>query len=76
MILPKFLLADNSEYPEDIFVLHTEFPRFMINLKDDEIEWFEDLTGEKEEDITTELADLMDKAGVFYDEEMKQLEDD
>ena len=76
MILPKFLLADNSEYPEDIFVLHTEFPRFMINLKDDEIEWFEDLTGEKEEDITTELADLMDKAGVFYDDEMKQLEDD
>jgi hypothetical protein len=75
MILPKFLLADNSEYPEDIFVLHTEFPRFMINLKDDEIEWFEDLTGEKEEDITTELADLMDKAGVFYDEEMKKYED-
>jgi hypothetical protein len=45
MNLPKFLLADNSNSPEDIFVLHTEFPRFMINLKDDEIEWFEDLTG-------------------------------
>jgi len=76
MTLPKFLLADNSEYPEDIFVLHTEFPRFIINLKDDEVEWFEDLTGENEEDIATELADLMDKAGVFYDDEMKQLEDD
>ena len=34
MNLPKFLLADNSQFPEDIFVLHTEFPRFMINLKD------------------------------------------
>lgn len=74
MNLPKFLLADNSEYPEDIFVLHTEFPRFMINLKDDEVEWFEDLTGENEEDIATELADLMDKAGGFYDNEMKQYE--
>ena len=74
MELPKFLLADNSKSPEDIFVLHTEFPRFMINLKDDEIEWFEDLTGEKEEDIATELADLMDKAGEFYDDEMKQYE--
>ena len=42
MDLPKFLLADNSNFPEDIFVLHTEFPRFIINLKDDEIEWFED----------------------------------
>ena len=38
MVLPKFLLADNSSFPEDIFVLHTEFPRFLINLKDDEIQ--------------------------------------
>lgn len=72
MELPKFLLADNSNHPEDIFVLHTEFPRFMINLKDDEVEWFEDLTGENEEDIATELAVLMDQAGEFYDEEIKQ----
>jgi len=54
--------------------LHTEFPRFLINLKDDEVEWFEDLTGEREEDIATELADLMDKAGAFYDAEMQGLE--
>ncbi|KAB1159695.1 MULTISPECIES: hypothetical protein [Tenacibaculum] len=74
MNLPKFLLADNSNHPDDIFVLHTEFPRFLINLKDDEIEWFEDLTGEREDDITTELASLMDKAGEFYDEEMKKYE--
>ena len=74
MELPKFLLADNSNHPDDIFVLHTEFPRFLINLKDDSVEWFEDLTGEKEDDIATELADLMDKAGTFYDTEMKQFE--
>ena len=74
MDLPKFLLADSSNHPDDIFVLHTEFPRFLINLKDDEVEWFEDLTGEKEEDVATELADLMDKAGEFYDEEMKKYE--
>ena len=73
MVLPKFLLADNSNHPEDIFVLHTEFPRFLINLKDDSVEWFEDLTGEREDDIATELADLMDKAGAFYDEELKDL---
>lgn len=74
MELPKFLLADNSSHPDDIFVLHTEFPRFLINLKDDSVEWFEDLTGEREDDIATELADLMDKAGAFYDSEMKQFE--
>jgi hypothetical protein len=72
MEIPKFLLADNSKYPEDIFILHTEYPRFLINLKDDQIEWFEDLTGENEEDIATELADLMDKAGLFYDKEIGQ----
>jgi hypothetical protein len=74
MNLPKFLLSDNSNFPDDIFVLHTEFPRFIINLKDDEIEWFEDLTGENEEDIATELAVLMDQAGDFYGSELKQYE--
>ena len=72
MEIPKFLLADNSKYPEDIFILHTDYPRFLINLKDDQIEWFEDLTGENEDDIATELADLMDKAGMFYDKEIGQ----
>jgi hypothetical protein len=72
MELPKFLLADNSKFPEDIFVLHTEFPRFMINLKDDEVEWFEDLSGENEDDIANELNALIKQAEAFYDKEMEQ----
>ena len=44
MELPKFLLGDNTKSnEEDIFVIHTEFPRFVINLKDDEIEMWKDL---------------------------------
>ena len=74
MDIPKFLLADNSDFPEDIFVLHTEFPRFLINLKDDEIEWFEDLSGEKEEDIAGEVSNLIDLASQFYDEQMEGYE--
>ena len=70
MNLPKFLLADNNNYPEDIFVLHTEFPRLLINLKDDSIEWFEDLSGENEEDIAEEVANLIEAAGNFYDEQV------
>lgn len=73
MNLPKFLLADNSNYPEDIFVLHTEFPRFLINLKDDEVEWFEDLSSENEEDIANELNALIKQAEDFYDKEMEGL---
>ncbi len=71
MDLPKFLLADNSSFPEDIFVLHTEFPRFLINLKDDEIEWFEDLSGEREDDIAGEVSNLIEAASIFYDEQIK-----
>ena len=71
MDLPKFLLADNSNFPEDIFVLHTEFPRFLINLKDDEIEWFEDLSGEREDDITDEVSNLIESASKFYDYQVK-----
>ena len=71
MVLPKFLLADNSDFPEDIFVLHTEFPRFLINLKDDEIEWFEDLSGEREDDITDEVSNLIESASKFYDDQVK-----
>ena len=71
MDLPKFLLADNSDFPEAIFVLHTEFTRFLINLKDDEIEWFEDLSGEREDDITDEVSNLIESASKFYDDQVK-----
>lgn len=73
MELPKFLLADNSKFPEDIFVLHTEYPRFLINLKDDSIEWFEDLSGENEQDLANELEQLIEQAGTFYDNEIDGL---
>jgi hypothetical protein len=74
MVLPKFLLADNSSFPEDIFILHTEFPRFLINLKDDEIEWFEDLSGEREDDIADEVSNLIEAASLFYDKQIEGYE--
>ena len=74
MVLPKFLLAVNTSFPEDIFVLHTEFPRFLINLKDDEIEWFEDLSGEREDDIADEVSNLIEAASLFYDKQIEGYE--
>ncbi len=74
MVLPKFLLADNTSFPEDIYVLHTEFPRFLINLKDDEIEWFEDLSGEREDDIAGEVSNLIEAASDFYDKQIEGYE--
>lgn len=74
MSLPKFLLADNSSYPEDIFILHTEYPRLLINLKDDSVEFFEDLSGENEQDLANEVSDLIEAASQFYDSEMGEYE--
>ena len=34
MELPKFLLGDNTDYPTAIFVVHTEYPRFIIRHPD------------------------------------------
>lgn len=73
MNLPKFLLADNSAFPQDIFVLHTEYPRFLINLKDDTVEWFEDITEENQQELANELETLIGLASEFYDHEMNSL---
>ena len=74
MELPKFLLADNSALKEDIFVLHTEFPRFILNLATDEIEILDDVEGEDEAEMTTTLQKLVEEAGAFYDAEMEHYE--
>jgi hypothetical protein len=75
MELPKFVLADNTDFPDDIFVIHLEFPRFIINLKDDEVEIMEDLDEEDESEIETELEKLILMAGEFYDRETERYEE-
>lgn len=75
MELPRFILADNTNCPEDIFVIHTEFPRFIINLKDDEIELWDDLVGADEEELSIQVAQFIEDASLFYDEEMEKYAD-
>ena len=71
MELPKFLLGDNTDHLDAIFVIHTEYPRFLINLVDDEIEWWESFERTDEEALAVEVATLIEDASAFYDEEMK-----
>jgi hypothetical protein len=80
-MLPKFLLADNSQVlPETIFVIHTEQPRFIVGCDldgftvDQEIHWID------EEPQSEELkAELLEQAEEFmeleleYEEEMDKL---
>ncbi|CVK15616.1 hypothetical protein Ga0061079_102166 [Apibacter mensalis] len=75
MKLPKFLMADNSDFPEDLFVVHTEFPRFILNVEEEEVEWFDDLEGE-EEDVANEVNSLIQQAFDFCDAEIEKYEEE
>ena len=75
MTLPKFILGDNSDYPNAIYVIHTEFPRFIINLEDDEVEWFEDFDEEDENELETETANAIKLATDFYDNEISKYDE-
>jgi len=75
MQLPKFILGDNSDYPNAIYVIHTEFPRFIINLEDDELEWFEDFDAEDEKELTAEAENMIKLATEFYDREIALYEE-
>ena len=66
MELPKFLLGDNTDFPDAIFVIHTEFPRFIINLATDEVEWLEDFDAEDEREEEAEAENLIQQATDFY----------
>lgn len=75
MTLPKFILGDNTEYPNAIFVIHTEFPRFIINLEDDEVEWFEDFDVDDQKELEIETENAIKLATEFYDSEVEKYED-
>jgi len=83
-MLPKFLLADNSQVlPDTIFIIHTEQPKFIVGCDlegfnvDQEIHWLDD---EPESDELK--ADLLEQAEEFmeleleYEEELDKLEDE
>ena len=75
MEFPKFLLGDNTDYPTAIFVIHTAYPRFIINLENDEVEWLEDFTQEDEKELEAEAENLIEQATVFYDREISRYEE-
>lgn len=75
MELPKFILGDNTDFPEAIYIIHTEFPRFIINLEDDEVEWLEEFDEHDEKEITSETENLIQQATDFYDREIERYND-
>ncbi len=72
MNLPKFMLGDNTDLPNAIFVIHTDFPRFIINLENDEVEWLEDFDQHDEKELLNETEVLIEEASLFYDREVSR----
>lgn len=75
MQLPKFLLGDNTDFPDAIFIVHTEYPRFIINLADDEVEWLEEFSKEDEAELEAEAENLIEAANSFYDREVSRYDE-
>ncbi len=72
MNLPKFLLGDNTDFPDAVFIIHTDYPRFVINLVDDEVTWMEDFDSSDEKELATEAENLIQAATDFYDREISR----
>ena len=70
--LPQFLLGDNTDFPDDIFIIHTQYPRFVINLKDDSVEWMEEFETSEKNELEAATPDLIQTASDFYDREMSR----
>lgn len=70
MDLPKFILGDNTDCPEAIYIIHTDFPRFILNLETDDVEWLEEFDDHDEKEIESETENLIQQATDFYDREI------
>ena len=74
MDLPKFLIADSSELKDTLFIIHTLYPRFFLNVINDEIHWMEEFDKEDKLELESQTAQLVEEALLFYDQEIQNFE--
>ena len=73
MNVPKFLLSSNSDLPEKLFVVHTEYPRYILNIINDEFFWLEEFDENDIKEIKNQSQILINQALDFYDNEIGKL---
>ena len=61
--------------PEDLFVVHTEYPRFILNVEEEEVEWLDDLEGE-DEAAADDFTKVVEQAFEFCDAELAKYDDE
>lgn len=71
MELPKFLMADNMEYPENAYIVHTLKPCFILDIDTDE---YKIMDGSVADDL--EMAGLIEQAYEFYENELDKYDDE
>ena len=72
--LPTFLLADNSSYNYYFYVIHTEYPRFILNVINDNVHWLEEFNKEDKHVLESESESLIKSAFDFYDSEINSID--
>ena len=80
MEIPKFLVGDNTESQDSVFIIHTESPRFILNLDTDDVKWLDDdlpelLGTDDEAELTTAISKLLAEADEFYQREIDRYEE-
>ena len=73
MEIPKFLVGDNTECQDSVFIIHTESPRFILNLDTDDVKWLDDdlpelLGTDDEAELTTGSVSFWQKQMIFTKE--------
>ena len=71
MDLPKFLIADNSDYPENIFILHTDSPIFILDVDSNNVKILDGSTPSEET-----INSLKELAYAFYEKELDSYEEE
>jgi len=75
-MLPRFLLADNFEVPDKVFVVHTIKPRFIVETNvedfnvDQQVHWID-----KEPSNPSEIEKLLSDAEEYFNEEFENIDD-
>ncbi|MEZ7838686.1 MAG: hypothetical protein QMC03_07535 [Flavobacteriales bacterium] len=80
MKVPKFLVGDNTESQDTVFIIHTESPKFILNLDTDDVMWMDDdlpelLGTDDEAELTTAISELLALADEFYQREIDRYEE-
>lgn len=80
MKVPKFLVGDNTECQDTVFIIHTESPKFILNLDTDDVMWMDEdlpelLGTDDEAELTTAISELLALADEFYQKEIDRYEE-